>query len=53
MFYLVLRGLDTIEDDMTLDLDRKVELLRSFDKVIYEKGWTFNDSKFWGDKAFE
>ncbi|KAG2223681.1 hypothetical protein INT45_007259 [Circinella minor] len=44
LFYLVLRGLDTIEDDMTLDLDRKVELLRSFDKVIYEKGWTFNES---------
>ncbi|KAI9257997.1 farnesyl-diphosphate farnesyltransferase [Phascolomyces articulosus] len=44
LFYLVLRGLDTVEDDMTLDLDRKVELLRSFDKVIYERGWTFNES---------
>ncbi|KAG1052755.1 hypothetical protein G6F46_000194 [Rhizopus delemar] len=44
LFYLVLRGLDTIEDDMTLPLDRKVELLRSFDKIIYKKGWTFNES---------
>ncbi|KAL1935994.1 hypothetical protein VTP01DRAFT_128 [Rhizomucor pusillus] len=44
LFYLVLRGLDTIEDDMTLPLDRKVELLRSFDKIIYQKGWTFNES---------
>ncbi|CAO3683217.1 unnamed protein product [Rhizopus microsporus] len=44
LFYLVLRGLDTIEDDMTLPLDRKVELLRSFDKIIYQKGWTFNEN---------
>lgn len=44
LFYLVLRGLDTIEDDMTLNLDRKVELLRSFDKIIYQKGWTFNEN---------
>ncbi|KAG2235941.1 farnesyl-diphosphate farnesyltransferase [Thamnidium elegans] len=44
LFYLVLRGLDTIEDDMSLDLDRKVELLRSFDQVIYQKGWTFTEN---------
>ncbi|KAI8977072.1 farnesyl-diphosphate farnesyltransferase [Mycotypha africana] len=44
LFYLVLRGLDTIEDDMTLNLDRKVELLRSFDQIIYQKGWTFNEN---------
>ncbi|KAI7877852.1 farnesyl-diphosphate farnesyltransferase [Lichtheimia hyalospora FSU 10163] len=44
LFYLVLRGLDTIEDDMTLPLDRKVELLRSFDKIIYQRGWTFHES---------
>ncbi|KAI8063483.1 farnesyl-diphosphate farnesyltransferase [Gongronella butleri] len=44
LFYLVLRGLDTIEDDMTLDLDRKVELLRSFDTIIYQKGWTFTEN---------
>ncbi|KAG2182090.1 hypothetical protein INT43_007017, partial [Umbelopsis isabellina] len=44
LFYLVLRGLDTIEDDMTLDLDRKCELLRSFDKIIYQRGWNFTES---------
>ncbi|KAG0172947.1 bifunctional farnesyl-diphosphate farnesyltransferase/squalene synthase [Apophysomyces sp. BC1034] len=44
LFYLVLRGLDTIEDDMTLPLERKLELLRSFDKIIYQRGWTFNES---------
>ncbi|SAL94772.1 hypothetical protein [Absidia glauca] len=44
LFYLVLRGLDTIEDDMSLNLDRKVELLRSFDTIIYQKGWTFDEN---------
>ncbi|GAB5592145.1 bifunctional farnesyl-diphosphate farnesyltransferase/squalene synthase [Umbelopsis nana] len=44
LFYLVLRGLDTIEDDMTLDLDRKVQLLRSFHKIIYQRGWNFKES---------
>ncbi|KAG1440488.1 hypothetical protein G6F56_011904 [Rhizopus delemar] len=29
---------------MTLNLDRKIELLRSFDKIIYQKGWTFNEN---------
>ncbi|OBZ88805.1 Squalene synthase [Choanephora cucurbitarum] len=44
LFYLVLRGLDTIEDDMTLPLDRKVELLRSFDQIIFQKGWNFSEN---------
>ncbi|RCI02473.1 bifunctional farnesyl-diphosphate farnesyltransferase/squalene synthase, partial [Rhizopus stolonifer] len=34
----------TIEDDMTLPLDRKVELLRSFDQIIYQKGWNFHEN---------
>ncbi|KAI9004432.1 farnesyl-diphosphate farnesyltransferase 1 [Hyaloraphidium curvatum] len=44
IFYLVLRGLDTVEDDMTLDLPRKVEILGSFHKLIYQKGWTFDEN---------
>ncbi|KAJ3215257.1 Farnesyl-diphosphate farnesyltransferase [Dinochytrium kinnereticum] len=44
IFYLVLRGLDTVEDDMTLDLPRKLEVLRSFDKIIYKRGWTFDEN---------
>ncbi|KAJ3012725.1 UNVERIFIED_CONTAM: bifunctional farnesyl-diphosphate farnesyltransferase/squalene synthase [Siphonaria sp. JEL0065] len=44
IFYLTLRGLDTIEDDMTLDNAKKLPLLRSFDKIMYKKGWTFNDN---------
>ncbi|KAI7831122.1 farnesyl-diphosphate farnesyltransferase [Gamsiella multidivaricata] len=41
IFYLVLRGLDTIEDDMTIDLDVKIPYLKTFDEIIYQKGWTF------------
>ncbi|KAF8982470.1 bifunctional farnesyl-diphosphate farnesyltransferase/squalene synthase [Entomortierella lignicola] len=41
IFYLVLRGLDTIEDDMTIDLDIKIPYLKTFHEIIYQKGWTF------------
>ncbi|KAI8613044.1 isoprenoid synthase domain-containing protein [Chytriomyces sp. MP71] len=44
VFYLTLRGLDTIEDDMTLDIAKKTTILRSFDKIMHQKGWTFNDN---------
>ncbi|XP_004346713.1 farnesyl-diphosphate farnesyltransferase 1 [Capsaspora owczarzaki ATCC 30864] len=42
IFYLVLRGLDTIEDDMTLANEVKVPLLVDFHEIIYKTGWTFN-----------
>ena len=45
LFYLVLRGLDTIEDDMTIPLDKKVPLLRNFHKTMHQDGWQFHDSK--------
>lgn len=41
LFYLVLRGLDTIEDDMTLDIKTKEPLLRDFHNNIEVDGWTF------------
>jgi len=44
VFYLVLRGLDTIEDDMTIEVNKKVDLLRNFYKKNYEKGWTFTEN---------
>ncbi|KAI0126696.1 farnesyl-diphosphate farnesyl transferase [Xylariales sp. AK1849] len=44
LFYLVLRGLDTIEDDMTIPLEKKEPLLRGFDKLMKIDGWTFNES---------
>lgn len=42
LFYLILRGLDTIEDDMTIPLDVKEPLLRNFHTIIEEDGWNFN-----------
>ncbi|KAK3322035.1 farnesyl-diphosphate farnesyl transferase [Apodospora peruviana] len=44
LFYLVLRGLDTIEDDMTLDNTVKVPLLREFATHMEQDGWTFKDN---------
>ncbi|CAD6499695.1 BgTH12-03803 [Blumeria graminis f. sp. triticale] len=42
LFYLILRGLDTIEDDMTIPLESKEPLLRNFHKILDEEGWNFN-----------
>jgi farnesyl-diphosphate farnesyltransferase len=39
IFYLVLRGLDSIEDDMTYPADKRLPLLRSFHTKCREKGW--------------
>ncbi|KAI1500153.1 farnesyl-diphosphate farnesyl transferase [Biscogniauxia marginata] len=44
LFYLVLRGLDTIEDDMTLSTAKKEPLLREFYKYMQTDGWTFTES---------
>ncbi|KXS10802.1 farnesyl-diphosphate farnesyltransferase, partial [Gonapodya prolifera JEL478] len=44
IFYLVLRGLDTVEDDMTLPKARKLAVLRSFHELIYQRGWTFTEN---------
>lgn len=44
LFYLVLRGLDTVEDDMTLDLDLKTSTLESFHEKLTQPGWNFTQS---------
>lgn len=44
LFYLALRGLDTIEDDMTLSNERKIPLLRTFDTLMETDGWTFTEN---------
>ena len=44
IFYLVLRGLDTVEDDMTLKPDVKIPLLLDFHKKLSEPGWNFTGS---------
>ncbi|GAB1735992.1 hypothetical protein NU219Hw_g6047t1 [Hortaea werneckii] len=44
LFYLILRGLDTIEDDMTLDIQEKEPLLRQFYEHLSDESWTFDRS---------
>lgn len=44
LFYLALRGLDTIEDDMTLPLAKKEPLLRNFQDILDKDGWTFTEN---------
>ena len=41
-FYLILRGMDTIEDDMTISLEEKDPLLRNFHSITEKEGWNFN-----------
>ena len=41
IYYLVLRGLDTIEDDMSIPDEIKQPLLRSFHEKTVTPGWHF------------
>lgn len=40
VFYLVLRALDTVEDDMAIPDDVKIPLLRCFHEKSHDKNWT-------------
>lgn len=42
LFYLVLRGLDTIEDDMTIPDEIKQPILRSFHQKTITPGWNYD-----------
>lgn len=44
IFYVVLRALDTIEDDMTIPNSIKLPELRALHLKLHEPGWTFNQS---------
>ncbi|KAI8055800.1 farnesyl-diphosphate farnesyltransferase 1 [Syncephalis plumigaleata] len=44
LFYVILRALDTVEDDMSLPVDRKIFVLQHFHEYIFEKGWNFTES---------
>ncbi|KAH9492738.1 Farnesyl-diphosphate farnesyltransferase [Bulinus truncatus] len=45
IFYLVLRALDTVEDDMTIPLDVKIPMLKSFYKNLLDPEWKYMESK--------
>ncbi|GER50315.1 squalene synthase [Striga asiatica] len=42
IFYLVLRALDTVEDDTSIAADVKVPILMSFHNHIYDREWHFS-----------
>ncbi|EGP91178.1 unnamed protein product [Zymoseptoria tritici ST99CH_1A5] len=42
LFYLILRGLDTVEDDMTISIAAKEPLLRDFHNHIEDEAWNFD-----------
>ncbi|POY71977.1 hypothetical protein BMF94_4986 [Rhodotorula taiwanensis] len=44
IFYLVLRGLDTVEDDMTIPIEKKAPLLEAFYEKLDVEGWNFHES---------
>ncbi|KAF6168979.1 hypothetical protein GIB67_038476 [Kingdonia uniflora] len=42
IFYLVLRALDTVEDDTSINFDIKVPILEAFHRHIYDPKWHFS-----------
>ncbi|KAI4318643.1 hypothetical protein MLD38_032319 [Melastoma candidum] len=42
IFYLVLRALDTVEDDTSIATDVKVPILKAFHQHVYDKEWHFS-----------
>jgi farnesyl-diphosphate farnesyltransferase len=45
LFYLVLRGLDTVEDDTSIPAKTKEPVLRDFDKNLEKDGWNFTGNR--------
>ncbi len=43
IFYLVLRGLDSVEDDMNYDASLRLPLLRNFHQKLNENGWNIKN----------
>src|SRR5271156_579571 len=45
LFYLILRGLDTIEDDTSIPAKTKEPLLRGFNDILDVDGWGFDGNR--------
>uniref|UniRef100_A0A8C5MSQ3 Squalene synthase n=1 Tax=Leptobrachium leishanense TaxID=445787 RepID=A0A8C5MSQ3_9ANUR len=43
--YVILRALDTVEDDMTISLETKIPVIRNFHTFLYDPEWRFTGSK--------
>jgi farnesyl-diphosphate farnesyltransferase len=44
IFYLVLRALDTVEDDMSIPVAQKVGMLKEFHTHLLDSEWCFMES---------
>ncbi|XP_042298532.1 squalene synthase-like isoform X2 [Sceloporus undulatus] len=44
IFYLIIRAVDTVEDDMTINLETKIPMLQNFHSYLYQPDWRFMDS---------
>lgn len=42
LFYLVLRGLDSIEDDTSINKEIRIKLLSNFHKFIFDPNWSLS-----------
>ncbi|XP_021889273.1 squalene synthase-like isoform X1 [Carica papaya] len=42
IFYLVLRALDTVEDDTSIPIEEKVPILKDFHRHMYDHKWQFS-----------
>ncbi|CAA7047528.1 unnamed protein product [Microthlaspi erraticum] len=42
VFYLILRALDTVEDDLSIPMETKVPVLIAFHRHIYDPDWHFS-----------
>ncbi|XP_077345158.1 squalene synthase-like [Lithobates pipiens] len=45
IFYLIMKAMDTVEDDMTISLETKIPILKNFHNLLYQPDWRFMDSK--------
>ncbi|CAI9578619.1 unnamed protein product [Staurois parvus] len=45
IFYLVVKAMDTVEDDMTISMETKIQILKNFHNLLYQPDWKFMDSK--------
>ncbi|XP_066444773.1 squalene synthase-like [Eleutherodactylus coqui] len=45
IFCLVIRAVDTVEDDMTISLETKIPMLHNFHTYLYQADWRFTESK--------
>ncbi|XP_040203594.1 squalene synthase-like [Rana temporaria] len=53
IFYVVLKAMDTVEDDMTISLETKIPILKNFHNLLYQPDWRFMDSKKYSRQVLE